>query len=254
MAFMDLPVANVVIDAGSLVVLLVIIAGVIQKVRHGNLTHFFHWRIFGPSQKLSTDGSDEGISTPNKAVGRSIFSVLLRDVFATRVLSTCNMTKRLSHLAIFWGFVFLAISTTLAFFTNPNDLVLPLSNPVKLFGNAGGILVMAGFVGMFCIRSREKLPVWRLNRSDMFLMTIFLTVVTGFITQEAIYATSGPIWVSSTFWIHMVLVVLLLGTAPYTKFFHAISKPVSLLYEEIDRRSGREPLLPAGAGALEEGK
>lgn len=245
MAFMDLPVANIVIDTGSLVVLFVVIAGVLQRVRHGSLKHFFHWQIFASLRVRNLQKNM--VPKENRGVGRSIITVVFHDVFTTRVLATCSKTKRYSHLALFWGFVFLAISTTLAFFTNPHDVVLPLYNPVKIFGNAGGVLVLAGFTGMFYVRYRERLPIWRLNRSDMFLTTMFLTVVTGFITQQTIYSSTGSFWISSAFWVHMILVVLLLATAPFTKFFHALSKPVFLLYDEIDRRSGRETLLPVGA-------
>ena len=243
MAFMDLPIANIVIDAGSLVVLFIVIIGILQRARRGSLHHFFHWQIF--TSLRGGESSKEGAPSKNKGVVSSFFTILFYDVFATRVLATCSRAKRFSHLAIFWGFVFLAISTTLAFFTNPNNVILPLYNPVKIFGNAGGVLVIAGFIGMFYVRYREQLPIWRVSRSDMFLITIFLTVVTGFVTQQAIYSATGSFWISSAFWVHMVLVILLLATAPFTKFFHAISKPISLLYEEIDRRSAREPLLPA---------
>ena len=245
MAFMDLPVANIVIDTGRLVDLIVVVAGELQRERRGSLNHFFHWQIFASSRVRNSQRNM--VPKENKGVGSSIFNVLFRDVFTTRVLATCSKTKRYSHLALFWGFVFLAVSTTLAFLTNPHDVILPLYNPVKIFGNAGGVLVLGGFIGMFYVRYRERLPIWRLNRSDMFLMTLFLTVVTGFITQQMIYSSTGSFWVSNAFWVHMILVVLLLATAPFTKFFHALSKPVSMLYDEIDRRSGREPLLPVGA-------
>lgn len=227
---MNLPVENLVIDIGGLLILLFVILGILYRVNKSALHHFFHWKIFSQAKSDS------------KAT--SFFSVLLNEVFTFRVLQTCSRTKRLSHIAIFWGFVFLAISTTLAFLTNPTDLILPLYNPVKIFGNSGGILVVIGFIGMFYIRSREKVPIWRLNRSDLFLLTLFLAAVTGFITQQSIYSSLGSYWVSASFWIHMVFVVMLLATAPFTKFFHAISKPVSLLYQEIEKRSGEEPLLP----------
>ncbi|MDG6922413.1 MAG: hypothetical protein JRN67_03870, partial [Nitrososphaerota archaeon] len=145
---------------------------------------------------------------------------------------------------IFWGFVFLAISTTLSFFTNPKNLILPLYNPVKIFGNAGGILIVIGFVGMFYARYREHLPIWRTNKSDFFVMVLFLSVITGFVTQQTIYSSAGAYWISGAFWIHLILVTLLLVTAPYTKFLHSLTKPVSLFYEESDRRSGVESALP----------
>lgn len=229
---MNLPVENLVIDIGGLLILVLVIVGVLYRANQNALHHFFHWKIFSKPKSNSK--------------AKSFFSVLFREVFAFSVLGTCNKIKRLSHLAIFWGFVSLAISTTLAYLTNPSDLVLPLYYPVKIFGNGGGILVVIGFIGMFYVRSRESAPIWRLTRSDLFLLILFLAVVTGFITQQTIYSSLGSYWVSSSFWVHMVFVVLLLTTAPFTKFFHAISKPVSLLYQEIERKSGSEALLPEG--------
>lgn len=229
---MNLPVENLVIDIAGLFILLFVVIGVLYKVKQGTLHHFFHWKI------LSTEAqkSDSKVA--------SFFAVLFREVFTFRVLGTCSRGKRFSHLAIFWGFVSLAISTTLAFLTNPQDLILPLYNPVKLFGNGGGILVIIGFLGMFYVRSREGGSILRLTRSDVFLLTLVLAAVTGFVTQQTIYSSLGSYWVSSSFWIHMVFVVMLLATAPFTKFFHAVSKPISLLYEEIERKNDAEPLLP----------
>ena len=242
MSFMDLPIANQLIDVAGLVVLLIIILGVIYKLKQGTLHRFSQWKIF--SRGTAKKGSSSSSSSSN--VAPSFFTVFYREVFTFKVLGTCSRTKRLSHIAIFWGFVFLGISTVLAFLLNPTDVILPLYNPVKIFGNTGGILVIIGFIGMFYVRYREKAPIWRFTRSDLFLTTLLLAVITGFITQQTIYSSMGSYWVSSSFWIHMVFVVSLLATAPFTKFYHAISKPVSLLYQEIDRRSSSdvEPLLP----------
>jgi len=233
---MNLPIANLIIDAGGLIVLLVVVLGIVYRLKEGSLHHFIHWQVFSERKAKTSDS--------NSQVVPSFFTVLFREVFAFRVLETCSKIKRASQLAIFWGFVFLGISTTLAFITNPADVVLPLYDPVKLFGNIGGVLVVAGFLGMFYVRYREGAPVWRLTRSDVFLMTLFLAVVTGFVAQQTIYSSLGSLWISSSFWIHMIFVILLLATAPFTKFFHAVSKPFSLLYEEIDKRAGVEQLLP----------
>lgn len=245
MAFMDLPVANELIDIGSIVVLAFVAAGVIYRIRGGSFHHFDRWRVKTPS------GIVEATISSGVAL-RSFFVVLFRDALATTVLDTCSRLKRVSHLAIFWGFVCLAISTTLAFVTNPTNAILPLTHPVKLFGNAGGILVGVGFVMMFYVRYREQAPIWRLTRSDVFMVTLFLTIITGFVTQQAIYSEAGPFWVSDTFWIHMVFVVVLLATAPFTKFFHALSKPIAILHEEIDGKVGKEPVLPSLSTNLKE--
>ncbi len=237
---MDLPIANVWIDLGSIVVVAFIAVGLIYKIRGGSMHHFDRWEVIrGPTGAI-------GAKLSSGVVLKSFSTVLFRDVFTTKVLDTCSRLKRVSHLALFWGFVFLAISTTLAFLTNPTNLVLPLTDPVKIFGNAGGVLVAIGFVAMFYVRYREEVPIWRVTRSDVFMLTLFLTVVTGFVTQQAVYATAGPLWVSDTFWLHMAFVIVLLATAPFTKFYHVVSKPVSILYEEADKMLGREPVLPGG--------
>ena len=243
---MGLPVANIFIDAGSIVVLGFVVAGVAYKVKGGSVRHFDRWDVLKGSSKAA-----EEAASVTGVVLKSFFSVLFRDVFTTKVLDTCSRLKRVSHLALFWGFVFLGVSTTLAFISNPGNAILPLTSPVKLFGNAGGALVVAGFVFMFYVRYREQGPIWRLTRTDFFMLILLLTVVTGFVTQQAIYSSSGPFWVSDTFWVHMAFVVALLATAPFSKFFHAVSKPVSILYEEVDSRLGREPVLPAAASRQE---
>lgn len=248
MEFMNLPVTNELIDLGSVVVLVLVVAGVIYRVRRGTMHRFDRWQVVrGPAD--SQDGRP-----PTGMLLTGFFVVLFRDVFTTKVLDTCSRLKRASHLALFWGFVFLAVSTTLAFLTNPTNAVLPLADPVKVFGNLGGILVAVGFVFMFYVRYREEAPIWRLTRSDVFMLTLFLTVVTGFVTQQAVYSSGDASWVSGTFWLHMAFVVVLLATAPFTKFYHALSKPVSILQDELDGRLGREPVLPGGmAGVKEEG-
>ena len=239
---MDLPITNELIDLGSVVVLVFVVVGVIYKVKGGSMSHFDRFQV-----TLVQAVGPAGVTLAG------FFTVLFRDVFTTKVLGTCSRLKRGSHLALFWGFVLLGISTTLAFLTNPSDAVLPLTDPVKLSGNAGGILVVVGFVFMFYVRYREEAPVWRLTRSDVFLATLFLTVVTGFVMQQAVYSAGDSFWVSDTFWVHMAFVTVLLATAPFTKFFHALSMPVSILRDEMDAKLGREPLLPTlAAGSKEE--
>lgn len=237
LAFLGLPITNHLIDIGGLIALLLVIFGVIYKIRTGALHHFSRWRVF--------DSQANQPKRSSRYVLSSLLTVFVREVFVFNVLGTCNKIKRLSHVAIFWGFVFLAISTLLAFLTNPSDLVLPLYNPVKIFGNVGGILVVIGFMAMFYSRSREGAPILKVTRTDFFILILLFAVLTGFLTQQAVYSSLGSEWISATFWLHMVVVVALLVTAPFTKFFHAISKPVSLVQDEIDKQSGAESYLPS---------
>ena len=232
---MNLPVSNSLIDLAGMVLLGIVLVGLAMKASGGMFHRFPNWRI-------SNGGPAKGGGTVS-----AFFSVLFNDVFAASVLGTCSKAKRASHLLIFWGFVFTGISTVLAYLTNPQNLVLDLTDPVKLFGNAGGILILLGFFAMFYVRYNEHLGAWHVAKADYFIITLFLAVVTGFITQQAVYSYPTADVVAATFWVHMVLVVLLLATAPFTKFGHALFKPVWRLYDNSSDRRGEEDLFPAPA-------
>ena len=236
MSTMNLPVPNSLIDLAGFVLLGVVLVGLAVRASDGMFRRFPNWRL----QASATDGKPPGGGTVS-----GFFNVLFTQVFATTVLGTCDRTKRAAHLLVFWGFVFTGISTVLAWATNPQNLILDLTNPVKLFGNAGGILILIGFAAMFYVRYNEKKGMWHVTGGDYFILALLLTVVTGFITQQAVYSYPTADMIAATFWVHIGLVVLLLATAPFTKFGHALFKPVWLLYEKTSDYRGEETLIPA---------
>ena len=237
---MNLPVSNSVIDLAGFVLLGIVLVGLAVKASGGMFRRFPQWRISAAGDAKSAGGG----------VVAGFFDVLLTQVFATSVLGACSRAKQAAHLLIFWGFAFTGISTILAWLTNPQNFILPLGDPVKLFGNAGGILILIGFVAMFYVRYNEQRGAWHITRGDYFIVALFLTVVTGFITQQAVYTYPDANVIAATFWVHMGLVVLLLATAPFTKFGHALFKPVWLLYDDISDRRGEEGLIPAPAKTI----
>lgn len=240
---MNLPVSNQLVDIGGLILAIVIVLGLVVKIRQGVLHRFYFTNLYASMKSVLT-GPREQEAPKSPGLLQSLASVVFLDALTARPLQTCNKTKRISHILVFWGFVFTGISTILAYLMNPTDEILPLTHPVKIFGNAGGILLIAGLAGMFYIRYQESGSVWKLTRADYFLVTLLLTVVTGFVTQQMVYSFNTDLTVDVAFWIHMVFIVLLLATAPFTKFGHAVYKPVWLLYDKLNSKTG-EPLLPA---------
>ena len=236
MSTMNLPIPNSLIDLAGFVLLGVVLVGLAVKASDGMFRRFPEWRL--PAG--GTEGQARGGGTVS-----GFFNVLFTQVFATSVMGTCNRAKQASHLLIFWGFVFTGISTVLAWLTNPENFILDITNPVKLFGNAGGILILLGFVAMFYVRYNEKQGMWHITRGDYFNLALFLTVLTGIVTQQAVYSYPTADMIAATFWIHMVLVVLLVAAAPFTKFGHALFKPVWLLYDKVSDNRGEEKLIPA---------
>ena len=236
MTTMNLPVPNSLIDLAGFVLLGVVLVGLAVKASDGMFRRFPNWRL---------PAGGAGGPAPGGGGVSAFFNVLFTQVLATGVLGTCDRAKRAAHLLVFWGFVFPGISTILAWLTNPQNLVLDLTNPVKLFGNAGGILILLGFAAMFYVRYNEEKGMWHITRGDYFILALFFTVVTGFITQQAVYSDPTADMIAATFWIHMGLVILLLATAPFTKFGHALFKPVWLLYDKESDNRGEGTLIPA---------
>jgi nitrate reductase gamma subunit len=108
------------------------------------------------------------------------------------------------------------------------------------------LLIGCGYVLLRLIAVKE----FRRNRSVgdlLFFLSLFIVTVTGFTTQY--YRLSGdPVMALSNYITHLAANVILLGAAPFTHFFHAISTPflriftVSLKYEELNQIKMKEIL------------
>ncbi|MDV3293826.1 MAG: hypothetical protein LYZ70_06110 [Nitrososphaerales archaeon] len=221
-----------VIDIGGLLLLAFVTAAMVWRIRSGSID----FPRLGKARAAAADGATAKPRFLTQAI-----SVLLLDVGASRPLRTCRTAKWSSHILIFWGFVFTVVATTLAVFMKPEGAVLPLDHPVKLFGNAGGVLLVVGCSAMFYARYQESGSVWHLSRSDYFLVALLFTAASGFLTEDAIYAFGRVSSITPfVYWTHMAIIVALLATAPYTKFTHAFYKPTWLLYQRLTG----EPVLP----------
>jgi len=219
------------IDIGAIIVLTVVIIGLLAATTSGRLQLPFRRRV----ESLGKVGGGVKGTASERLAG--VISVLLLDVTTARVLKTCDRRKQAFHLLIFWGFVSTAIATTLAFFMKPEGAILPLSHPVKIFGNLGGVLLVVGCVGMFFIRYQESGSPWHLTRADFFLITLFLSAVAGFGIQQAIYTFGRTELITSVaYWTHIAMVSLLFLTAPFSKFVHAIYKPSWILRDQLDQK------------------
>lgn len=172
---------------------------------------------------------------------------LIFDVALQRSVLTCDRLQWLSHFTMFWGFIGLAVTTTLDSIFNPNVDPLPITHFVRVLGNSSGGLFLLG--GSIAIVRRFSVKPLRdaTRRSDtLFLFLIYITVVTGFLVE----ITSDLNLISTTYvtyWVHIGLVVALLISVPFTKFAHALWRPLWALYvrfeEEYMRR--REELIEA---------
>jgi nitrate reductase gamma subunit len=143
-----------------------------------------------------------------------------------------------AHQLIMWGFIGLFATTCLDTIMNPAAAPLPLLHPVRLLGNLTGIAFMTGLT--LAIARRALLAQVRASShlSDWtFLLSLWGTGATGFAVQWAADASSSraTAWLYPT---HLVFIVLILASAPWTKFIHAAWRPTWVLYRALITERG----------------
>ena len=63
----------------------------------------------------------------------------------------------------------------------------------------------------------------------LFLWLLFLTGLTGFVVEITLYFPQGTTWGYIIFLIHVVLGMEIVFLLPFTKFAHAMYRPLALL-------------------------
>jgi len=207
------------VDIGALIVLVVVVAGVVFGLSR--------WR-----GALAGHFSSYSLSASSKT--RILANSLAVDVLYQKSIADCSRPRWFAHMAMFWGFVGLAVTTTLDEILNPSAGPLPLFSPVRILGNVSGVIFVAGV--SYSLARRLAVPSVRENSTvgdAVFLSLLILTGVTGFIT-EMFSQFNLVVPDSFSYWSHLLLVAALLASAPFTKFIHAIGRPILLLLRRTE--------------------
>jgi ferredoxin/nitrate reductase gamma subunit len=149
------------------------------------------------------------------------------------------------HLCIMGGFLGLAAATGLDYLLKDPDLhVMPWS-PIRLLGIVSGLLVTYGttvaIVRRLAARRKgllsagERYYAHTLMSDWLFLCLLWLVAVTGFVLTAAIYLPVQAHWPYIVFVVHVVLALELLILMPFTKFAHAVYRPVAIWFQHFRR-------------------
>jgi len=144
------------------------------------------------------------------------------------------------HYSIMWGFFGLLLATILDFLFKDPALSVPIWYPPRLIGTIAGILLTYGVVVTIIRRSRPlDATSSRLMPSDwLFLWLLLAAGVLGFAVEVAVYLPAGTTFGYLSFLVHVSLAMELLILFPFTKFAHALYRPV-VLYQLAMARSRR---------------
>jgi quinone-modifying oxidoreductase, subunit QmoC len=153
------------------------------------------------------------------------------------------------HASVMGGFLAMLLATTLDFLLKPIGSPVSPLYPMRLMGAAGGLVCLYGLTIILLRRVRAAEVPWRKSAfSDWFFpLLLAATVVTGLITEVAVYLPMGSTG-HTIFFIHVVLAMDLVAMLPLTKFAHALYRTLALALFAW-RRAPVAEAATAGAGS-----
>jgi len=152
--------------------------------------------------------------------------------------------RRFIHWAIMWGFIGLLIATGadwLLDMTVGKDPGQPVAlwHPTRLLGTLAGVLMVYGAGASIILRwtRPEKYFTHSLLSDWLFLWLLFLAGATGFVVEAAVYLPTGADWMYVALLIHVVVSMEVALLLPFTKFAHAVYRPIALFLHNYLRPS-----------------
>ena len=185
--------------------------------------------------------------TPVKGIWPSIWAVI-KNVIRHDHFSGCVSahSRYASHWLVFFGFLALSAVTlwVITSSLNPiirNDFKYPFGffSPWKILANLGGIALAVGCILMILDRLEEHKPTGGSTYFDWsFLLTLLLVVGSGFFTELLHYLRLEP-HRHIVYFIHLVLVFVLLMNLPFSKFAHVVYRTTALVFAEHTGRRNK---------------
>lgn len=227
-----------IIDYSALVAVAVVGAGVVYRMKNRSiplLIQEIRQAVGGPTRM---EGDPNGSTSKGKGGWGTVLSVVFKDVLLLGKMGECeDFQQWLSHFLTMWGFIGLAVTTTLDAIINSPAVPLPITSPVRLLGNATGIILIAGLTLSFSrrlvhadVRTASRAGDW------WFLVSLYGTAVTGFAVQS-FADTSNVLGTWVAYPIHLAFLSSLLVAAPWTKFVHALWRPSWLVYSRLNAQA-----------------
>ncbi len=146
----------------------------------------------------------------------------------------------LLHALTLWGFLGLFLATILDYGLalagiKATGTPVPIWYPVRLLGTVAGAAMVYGTTLLIWNRLRRSnrtaseslFPDW------LLLALLWVTGVTGFGIELALYLPHPPAWGYWVFLVHVSLAIELVLLIPFTKLAHAFYRPVALFFHAL---------------------
>jgi ferredoxin len=188
--------------------------------------------------RTGTGKNRPGIS-PGKWLSALVASVVRESLVQVGYLKCTNRNRYFAHMALFWGFASMAVATLTDFLLGIGNIPLYPIPPQRVLGIAGGVAFSCGAAYYVYKRLRKDEQHVKFGHfSDwMFLVLLLLSGVSGLLLTTSLY-TNSNLAAYSLFAFHLVVVFDLIVLAPFTKFAHAIYRPLAIWMNEAARLRG----------------
>jgi ferredoxin len=163
------------------------------------------------------------------------------------------LQKWFIHASTLWGFLGLLVATALDYGLEVLGIKatgtwVPFWNPIRLLGTIAGLLLVYGTSMAFVrrIRKSDATSTYSTISDWAFLILLWLTGVSGFLLEIALYLPQPGIWAYWTLLFHISAAGELLILMPFTKFAHAMYRAIAIYFHALKPVPVAEP---AKAGA-----
>jgi heterodisulfide reductase subunit C len=155
-------------------------------------------------------------------------------------LKCTNRNRYFAHMALFWGFLGMSVATMIDFMLGIGNVPLIPIPPQRVLGLAGGIAFCCGAIYYVYKRVRRDEQHIRFSHFTdwAFVLLLFLSGISGLLLTTTLY-TNSNLAGYTLYAFHLVVVFDLMVLAPFTKFAHAIYRPLAIWMNEAAASLGR---------------
>jgi quinone-modifying oxidoreductase subunit QmoC len=188
--------------------------------------------------------SQGGLNRWQKMMGGGVFGALvdtLKEILTHQNFRKCELTKgrNTSHLLVFYSFVGLAATTTIALvflYGFHVESPYPLYHPVKIIGNPSAIALLLGITLVIANRLRNAEKAGLGGYYDwLFIGVVAAIVLTGILSELTRLADIAPL-AYPIYFIHLVFIFFLFAYAPYSKMAHMVYRTTAMVYAKLSGR------------------
>jgi len=215
---------------------LVVVGTVVDVIHKGSGKYFSENWARAKKSAVRKVGSGEMAAL---AVKTGMSEVLTSSEFA-------NAKRRISHLFTMYGFILFVVSTAVMVFgyatpATPTPVVWPI-----LWHLGALSLCFGGYWFWFFIRvdvSAEGHPWYRLERADLFILSLLSTATLGLIWSYLQWADVAG-WQTLFLVLFIMASTVLFGTVLWSKFAHMFFKPAAAFQKRVTKADGSAENLP----------